>query len=108
MSREKMKDGYQELVWTGRDEVLWAAEWTWQLNKEGLQQIRAFAAHAGNVEVEYIGQGNRHLATTVRDSINLDDFEPMGTPAMMEPQFSGEVWTPSAFQKFMLGIEEGP
>ena len=105
-SRGRERNGYQRLVISGTGEEVWSAEWTWQLDKEGLNQVRAFAAHAGDVEVEY--RSTRHFATTAGDPIHLADFEPMGTPALIEPQFSGEAWMPSAFQKLMLGIEEEP
>jgi len=94
-SRNIERRGYQKLVRIRDGQILGAMEWTWQLDKEGINQIRAFAKHAGAVEVE---GGRRHTFTSILltpDIANMEQIEAMPLP---DPPSSGVRWAPSKFR----------
>jgi len=94
-SRGQMRSGYQRLVRTDNGGVLGAMEWTWQLDKEGVNQIRAFAKHAGAVDTG--GSRSNRLTWEIAepDIANMEEIDLIGLP---EPPFSGIRWSPAKFR----------
>jgi hypothetical protein len=94
-SRGRMQTGYQRLVRTDNGETLDAMEWTWQLDKEGINQIRAFAKHAGAVDTG--GSRSNRLTWEIAE-IDIANMEQMDQIHLSEPPFSGIRWSPAKFR----------
>ena len=94
-SRGSMRSGYQRLVRTDNGETLDAMEWTWQLDKEGINQIRAFGKHAGAVDTG--GSRSNRLTWGIEepDITNMEEIDQIRLP---HPQFSGVRWSPAKFR----------
>ena len=94
-SRGSMRSGYQRLVRTDNGETLDAMEWTWQLDKEGINQIRAFGKHAGAVDTG--GSRSNRLTWGIEepDIANMEEINQIRLP---HPQFSGVRWSPAKFR----------
>jgi len=94
-SRGVMRSGYQKLVRTDTRDVLGAMEWTWQLDKEGVNQIRAFAKHAGAVDTE---GSHKNRLTGIIAVPDISKMEQICWIQLSEPPFSGVRWAPAKFR----------
>jgi len=94
-SRGRMQTGYQRLVRTDNGETLDAMEWTWQLDKEGINQIRAFAKTCEKVDTGGTGANRMTWAIAETDIANMEEIDLIGLP---EPPFYGVRWYPAKFR----------
>jgi hypothetical protein len=99
-SRAIMRSGYQRLIKTDNGETLDAMEWTWQLDKEGINQIRAFAKHAGAIDSGVILSNRLTWEIKEPDIANMEEIHPISLP---QPPFSGVRWSPAKFRLKCMG-----
>ena len=99
-SRDTMRSGYQRLVRTDNGETLDAMEWTWQLDKEGINQIRAFGKHARAIDTE--GSRSNRLTWCIEepDITKMEEIDQIRLPS---PPFSGVRWSPAKFRLKCMG-----